>query len=166
MKNYFIILLITICLVLASFVYKYNRTRICDNFPNPEISKDNNNSAAQLNLYLVFNSGNCRDCLNTIAVLNNLPSHFQIIGLIPNRDYINQKDLRDLTGAIFELRRNDRYKRFMPFYSPTLFGVSNSGKILFMLPAVPNESAYLLEFLENFYSRAYALISDGASVPR
>ena len=155
MKNYVILLLLTIILIMASFMYKNRLNRILSEFPSITQQETNDGNTASLDLFLVFNSTNCQDCLRVVNVLNNLPKHFRVLGLVPKGDLLNIEKLRAETGATFEIKCSDRYGRFMPYYAPTLIGVSKDRRILFVLPSVPNEFNYLKDFLENFYKRAY-----------
>jgi thioredoxin-related protein len=166
MKNYIIGVLLVIILSLGSWSYKHYKTPCLTKFPI-KISlstKVANLNEPNLYLFLFFSKDNCSDCLQTIHILNNLPSQFVLTGIVPSRELEQEKKLRKVTGANFKLKSLDRiYKRFNPNYAPTLFGVSEKGKILFVLPSIPHQDQYLETFLLSFYYKSLPiLISDGA----
>jgi len=97
------------------------------------------------------------DCLEIIEVLNNLPPHFVVIGLVPPNELKEEKELRSITGASFPLRDAAKYKKYIPFYAPSIIGVSPKGYIIFTLPGVPGEKAYLENFLNSIYGRLYPI---------
>lgn len=162
MNKYIMALLGVIILVLSSYLYKESRERILADFPMPapEEGVTGPQDVPVIHLFLFFNSENCRDCLSVVDVLNELPSYFRVMGLVPQRDFKNHKRIRDITRAKFDLRCYDPFKRYLPHYAPTLFGINKNGKVLFVLPAVPGESSYLPVFLDGFYRRAYQLLLD------
>jgi hypothetical protein len=93
-----------------------------------------------------------------IEVLNRLPNYFKVVGIIPEIELKEENELRNITGANFELRSVKKYKRFLPQYAPTLIGVSKKKRIFFVLPSVPYEKEYLEQFLLEFFRKAYPLI--------
>jgi hypothetical protein len=42
----------------------------------------------------------------------------------------------------------NKYNGFLPWYTPTIIGVSPNGIILFSLPGVPQQSEYIKKFLD------------------
>ncbi len=158
MSKYLFALLGVAVLVLGSFLYKESRSRILTEFPRVADRSGEPQHAPVLHLYLFFNSENCKDCLNLIDVLNDLPPQYSVTGLVPQRDFNNQEGLRVSTGAKFDLKCSDPLRRYLPHYAPTLYGTTGNGKVLFVLPAVPGESSYFMAFLDSFYRRAYQLI--------
>jgi len=98
--------------------------------------------------------------LRVIDVLNELPSHFVVKGIVPEEELKNEVELRKITGAKFELEKlSSRYIKFLPNYAPTLFGMGRKGKIYFILPGVPTEKEYLRNFLDSFYYKAFHMFS-------
>jgi hypothetical protein len=167
MKNYIIGILLVIILFFVSLSYKYYKTPNLKNFPI-EISlstKVANSNEPNLFLFLFFSKDNCSDCLQTIRTLNNLPPQFVLTGVVPPKELEQEKKLRKVTGANFKLRSlNRKYKRFNPNFAPTLFGVSEKGIILFVLPSIPHQDQDLETFLLSFYYKSLPiLISDGLS---
>ncbi len=142
MKNYLLILLIVIILVLISFMYRSNHTNILNGFFKTDL-KNIDSINDQFYLVLIFSKHNCEPCLEVIEVLNNLPEHFKVIGLVPERELADEEDLRNKTNAKFELIGLKKFKRYIPPYAPTLFGISQNDEIFFILPGVPYEKNYL-----------------------
>jgi hypothetical protein len=103
---------------------------------------------------------NCYPCLDVIATLNQLSNQYKIIGLVPEEEMLIEEELRKMTGALFELKSSERYKRYLPNYAPSLFGINQKGEIFFILPGVPGENAYLRQFLESFLRKASPLLEE------
>ena len=158
MTKYIIVLLIVCILALSSYIYRYNKTNIFNNFPYEKLSKLNDDMKDSLHLFLFFSIKNCPPCLDIIDVLNDLENNFQIIGIVPKQELLIEKDLRKITGAKFKLLSMVKFQRFIPKYAPTIVGVSGQKKILFVLPAVPYEKEYLRQFLTEFYRKAHPLL--------
>ena len=151
-------MLIVIILALSSFIYKIHKGNIFNQFPCNII---NNEDEPTLNLFLFFSVNNCRPCLEIVQVLNRLPKRYKVIGVIPEREYNNKKTLemiREKIGAEFEIIEMNKFRKFVPQYVPTIIAVSKSKKIMFVLPAVPNENEYFEQFIESFYNKAYPLL--------
>lgn len=156
MKNYAIIALTIFSLVLISNIYKDSKTSPLDRFPIDRVQPKRNTSERFLYLFIFFSRYDCAACREVIALLNQLPPPFLVNGIVPAEELDNEADLRNVTGASFKLLRCEAaYKKFIPHYSPSIFGVSETGKILFILPAVPGENEYIYSFLTQFYSRSF-----------
>jgi len=52
----------------------------------------------------------------------------------------------------------NKFRKYIPQYVPTIIAVSKRKKIMFVLPAVPNENEYFEHFIESFYNKAYPLL--------
>ena len=158
MKN-FIIAILAVCLLVAvSFIYKGEQKKAFDNFPGTHQDKKVEDAENPLYLYFFFSGSNCMDCLEMIEVLNTLPVHFLVFGVVPDKELKNETELRARSGAAFDLQGARAFKKYSPQYWPTLIGVSKGNRVMFVLPGVPNEKEYLLNFLEDFYQKAYPLL--------
>jgi hypothetical protein len=156
MKNYIIGTLGVIILVLCSILYKSEMTR--NRFPvvlNAEARNDGVD--VHLFLHVFFKKKNCPDCMEIIDVLNHLPPQFVVTGIVPQDELKDEKGFRRITGAAFPLISAKKYKRYIPLYSPAIIGVSPDGDILFVLPGVPGEKAYLEKFLDSLYNKLYPI---------
>ncbi len=151
MKKIVIALLLAVVLVLGSLLFKTAMGNIYNGFP---MEKENlSKHEVPLYLYIFFSKNSCRDCLEVIGVLNELPAQFKVIGVVPG-DELKEEDLiRRLTGSKFPLLGGDNYRKFAPPYSPSIVGLSKKGTINFVLPAVPGEKEYLAKFLTTFYRK-------------
>ncbi len=157
MKNYIIAVLVVIILVLSSLLYKQSETSVPKKFPVLE-DTPGTNAEVPLILYVFFSKNGCGDCMEVIPALNNLPPHFIVRGIVPANELTDEKQLRRISGAKFPLLSHVKYKRFIPRYKPSIFGVSpNSGDIFFMLPGVPGGKEYLVDFLESLYNKLYPI---------
>ncbi len=158
MKNYFIVLLIVVNLFFLSYLYKIGKQNIFNGFP---AELELNQKEPTLYLFLFFSVNNCRPCLEIIDVLNDLPSQFHVTGVIPEKEYRNSHTLNLIKmeiGFDFEINNANKFKNYIPYYAPTLFAVTKEKKILFAIPAVPEEKKYLKQFLESFYKSGYPII--------
>lgn len=157
MKNYVIVTLLMIIFVLASVIYKISIQSHGVDFPiqEDERTRVSSDIDVPLFLYIFFKKNNCHDCLEIIHVLNNLPPQFIVTGIVPENELDNEKDLRIKTGAVFPLKSVNDYEKHIPWYTPTILGVSPKGKILLTLPGVPREKEYLEKFLDALYGKIY-----------
>ncbi|MCX6578923.1 MAG: hypothetical protein NT166_01910 [Candidatus Aminicenantes bacterium] len=152
MKNYIIGVLGVVILVFASIIYK-EKLSPRNSFPLPE-ETSSFETKASLILFVFFSKNNCPDCLEIIDVLNQLPSHFVVFGIVPENELKDEKELRRITKAAFPLLSVSRYREHITWYAPTIVGVSPvNGDIFFTLPGVPGEKAYLGIFLESLYNK-------------
>ncbi len=155
MNKYIIAVLLTGILVLGSFLFRANRRPVYTGFPvHEEAAK--NNDAPILNLYLFFSKNDCISCIEIIQVLNKLPAQYKVVGFVPEAQLKDEDEIKRKTGAAFELRSRSRYKKYIPYYTPTIIGVSQKGTIFFILPGVPDEIEYLEKFLDSFYIKNYS----------
>ena len=97
--------------------------------------------------------------MEAVQVLNKLSPPFVVTGIVPDEELKQENDFRKATGATFKLLPyNTGYKKFNPHYTPTIYGVSASGRVLFILPGVPEQKDYLANFLMNFYGKSIELL--------
>ena len=158
-RVYIIGFLLVCILVLFSLEYRNTKKTILHNFPIDTKEGDRHGNDPILFIYIFFSGNDCSNCLEVIDVLNNLPSQFKVIGVVPNKDLANEINLREKTKAKFDLISFSKsQKRFIPNYSPSIFGVGEDGKIYFVMPGVPGEKEYFENFLINLYSRIMPLL--------
>lgn len=155
MKNYVIGTLGVVILVLSSILYK-NETSRGYRFPASN-ETDRVDIEFPLYLYVFFSKNNCNDCLGFIEILNKLPPQFVVTGIVPEKELKDEMELRRTTGAEFPLISASKYRKFFPFFSPTIIGVSPKGGIIFILPGVPGEKSYLKNFLNSTYNKLYPI---------
>lgn len=155
MKNYIIALLLVVVLVLISFLYRYG-TAPANDFP---VIQDKRNSRVEVpvSLYVFFSKKDCTSCFEVIEILNDLPSQFVVTGLVPEEELKDETGLRNKTGATFPLKSDKSFRKYRPWYTPTIIGVSPKGIILFKIPGVPGEKEYIEKFLDSLYSRIYPI---------
>jgi hypothetical protein len=152
MKNYIIGLLLVTIFVLGSLFYKHHaKNSILDaQFPVKVIAPSD---PPTLYLYVFFSIRNCRDCLDIIETLNTLPPWFVVRGVLPEEELKKEKEVRLYIGASFPLESQEKFKRFIPRYYPSVTGVSAKGEFFCVLPGVPGEKEYLQNFLNSMYQR-------------
>ena len=159
MKNYVIAFLVVCLVVVGTFFYKVSKAPTLNGFPIEQPAPKNNGGEPPFYLFIFFSRNNCQNCLEAIRVLNELPSPFVVTGIVPVEELENEADLRGTTGASFKLVSfKESYKKFNPYYAPTLLGVSGKGRILFVLPGVPGQEEYLNNFLVEFYGKSIELL--------
>lgn len=155
MKQYIIGTLGVLVLFLGSVIYKQQNTLVCQHFPIPDTLK-RKSVDVPIYLFLFFSKDNCMPCLIEIVdVLNTLPLQFRTAGIAPVEEMKDEPELRRLTGASFPLYSSQAYKKYLPWHTPTLFGVSPSGKIIFVLPGIQDQVAYLKKILASIYGTLY-----------
>jgi hypothetical protein len=154
MKNYVIGSLAVCIALLLSFMYKASISPVLKNFPIEGIEEKSAAMEPSIYLFIFFSRHNCNVCLEAIEVLNELKLPFIVTGIVPEEELKDERGFRNTTGAAFHLiSNNGSYRKFNPNYQPTIYGVSGSGRIFFVLPGVPGEKEYLKNFLMNFYTR-------------
>ena len=158
MKNYIIAFLAVALLVSISFIYRCEQKHSFNNFPGSHQETIKDDLENPFFLYFFFSGTNCMDCLEMIEVLNNLPEQFIVTGVVPDKELKNETELRAKSSSTFDLIGAKNFKKYSPHYWPTLIGVSKGNRIMFVLPGVPNEKEYLLNFLEEFYKEAYSIL--------
>lgn len=93
--------------------------------------------------------------MEALQVLNTLRAPFVVTGVIPTNELKDETEFRRLTGVTFRLIPFNRlHKPFKPNYAPAIYGVSAAGKVLFILPGVPEQQDYLYNLLVNFYGKS------------
>jgi len=161
MKNYIIGTLAVIIVFLLSVVYKQQNTLILNQFPVQEEMTIDSSETPPLFLFLFFSKKNCASCLDeVIKTLNEIKPPFYVQGIVPGDQLKDEMDLRSKTGAAFPITNFERYRKFIPMYTPTLFGVANSGKIIFIMPGSVMQSGQIENFLVAAYSKTYHLLDN------
>jgi hypothetical protein len=158
MKSYIIALLTVTAIFLGSVIYKYNTSSTLKHFPIHKLKTEKENPRIYLIFY--FSMNNCLPCLEVIETLNQLPAQYKVIGLVPDEELQFEDELRRITTARFELKSLKGFKKYVPNYAPSLFGISQEGKIFFILPGVTGENEYLRQFLESFLHKAKSLLGN------
>jgi len=154
MKNYLIGILLVAILFLGSLVYKEQNTKVCQHFPVPEGLKKKSAENIPLYLFLFFSKNDCSSCLQeVIGILNRLPAQFCVAGVVPREELKDEKELRRLIGVSFPLYSYREFKKYLPWYTPTLFGVSPGGKIIFVLPGIPGQISNLRNTFDSIYRK-------------
>ncbi len=158
-KNYIIGVLAVGLAVLLSFVYRNSRQNVLQRFPVESAGNKLETGGARLYLFIFFSKNNCHVCLEAIRVLNGLGAPYVVTGIVPVKELWDEAGLRGVSGAEFPLVSIGReHVKFNPHYTPSIFGVSARGRILFVLPGVPGEGKYLHDFLTNVYSRTLEVL--------
>jgi len=159
MKNYVIGFLVVCLVVMGTLIYKLSKTNVLDKFPIEQSLEKNISGEPNFYIFIFFSIKNCSVCLESIKVLNELQSPFIVTGVVPENELKNETEIRSATGATFKLVSfKESYKKFNPHYSPTIFGVSVKGDILFIIPGVPGQKEYLYDFLVEFYGKSIELL--------
>jgi thioredoxin-related protein len=159
LKNYVIGFLVVCLFLMGTIFYKISKTNVLDKFPIEHPAEKNIVGEPYFYIFIFFSMNNCHVCMESIKVLNELQPPFIVTGIVPGNELESEKELRSTTGAAFKLvRLNDSYKKFNPHYTPTIFGVSGKGNILFILPGVPGQKKYLYNFLVEFYGKSIELL--------
>jgi hypothetical protein len=157
MKKYVVGLVGVIVLFCGSVIYKQQNTMFYQHFPVPGDLEKKASDAAPFYLFLFFTKKDCISCLgrNIVGILNDLPSPFCAVGVAPGEELKDETGLRRLVGVSFPIYKYQEFKRYLPWHIPTLFGVSPSGKIIFVLPGIPGQQSNLKNILLSTYGKLY-----------
>jgi hypothetical protein len=80
---------------------------------------------------------------------------FVVRGVVPENEMQDINELRNITGAVFPIKSQSKYKNLVPIYTPSVIGVSKKSDLFFVLPGVPGEKDYLGQFLDSIYAKVY-----------
>ncbi|MGB9864353.1 MAG: hypothetical protein ACPLPQ_11170 [Candidatus Saccharicenans sp.] len=159
MKKQFEILGLVIIIFLISVIYRERATPKLVMFPVTE-NKYNSGKEVMLYLFLFFSKNNCPPCLRVIEILNQPRESISVTGVIPEKELALVDEIRNALQIRFPIKTTKKWKRFLPNYTPTLYGVGRDGRIYFVLPCVGIEEHYLTEYLSEFERKAaYLLLS-------
>jgi hypothetical protein len=160
MKKFLYILVGVIIVYLSSIVYRERVTPITARFPVERLGKDSRGEI-RFNLILYFAMNNCRPCLKPVVDFLNEPrDKIRVIGIIPENEINLVSDVRDTTGASFPIYSSTKWRRYVPFYTPTLYGVGPDGNVYFILPCVGLEESYLSGYFDEFLRKTKRLFYD------
>lgn len=156
LKNYIIGAMGGIIFLLAAIIYKIEMSPP-HRFP---VLEERNPTSKEVTIYLyVFLSNtNCRDCFEFVEVLNTLPPHFIVKGVVPESQLKDEKEIREITGATFPLIGASAFKNHIPAYTPSMVGVTKNGDVLFKIPGVPGAKNYVENFLDSVYNKLYPVL--------
>lgn len=157
MKRNHAVLISVFLIFLISVIYRERATPALARFPvieNEDVSKEE----PKLNLYLFFSRKSCPPCLRIINLLNQPRPRISVVGIIPEDEGGSIEEVRNLLGVEFPVRTVKKWKKFIPNYAPTLFGVGQDGRVYFVLPCVGLEEHYLVEYLDEFERKAAFLL--------
>ena len=152
-RNYIIGLLAVVILFMGSIIYKQQNTIARHHFPIPEGLKKNS-TEVPFYLFLFFSKNDCPRCVEKLVeVLKKLPSHFCTVGIAPGEELKNESDLRGLVGSSLPLYNTQKFEKYIPWHTPTLIGVSQSGKIIFVFPGIDGQMDYLENTILSIYGK-------------
>ncbi|MCR4410107.1 MAG: hypothetical protein QHH43_07875 [Candidatus Saccharicenans sp.] len=160
MKRSPLVLRFVFLIYLFSVNYKERTSQVLARFPvieNEDVSKE----GPRLNLYLFFSRRGCPPCLRVIDLLNQPRPGISVVGIIPEDEGGSIEEVRNSLGVEFPVRTVKKWKKFIPNYAPTLFGVGQDGRVYFVLPCVGLEEHYLVEYLDEFEHKAAFLLLPG-----
>jgi hypothetical protein len=154
MKRFLMVFLAMTWVIFGSYLYKHQHAGILDRFP---IHKINSYSDSEKRIYLLlfFSYRNCQSCMEIVKILNELPDRFKVVGIVPQREYEDIEEVKKITGVMFEVMSLKKFRKYLPNYGPTIYGVTRRGDVLFILPAVPNENQYFEFFLNTLYEKVF-----------
>jgi len=153
MNKYLVISIIVILLLFVSYLYKHSSESIFSSFPNTFI-RSNHSASAPLYLFFVFTRNTCPPCMDIVELLNRLDEHFIVTGIIPEKDIELKDSLISEYNIKFNVVSLKGKKRILPYFNPTIMGVTKSRKILFAIPCVAGMNSFFEIYLNDFYRRA------------
>jgi thiol-disulfide isomerase/thioredoxin len=133
-------------LVLFSLLYKERQMNVFVRFGKAPAEA----GEPVLYLYGFFSSESCASCRELIGVLNNLPVHFRITGVVPQAEAPRIELLKEEYQIRFPVYDAAKYRRYKPLINPSIIGASAKGKILFVLPCATMRPDEITSFLIGF----------------
>lgn len=156
MRTKTILALVVANIVMGSLAFKYYKANALRGVSVRSIFGVQ--SDGLLYILAFFSIRDCQPCLDVLNTLGSLPSDFRVIGIIPPKEVRFEKEIREKTGAKFELVFTNKLGKYYPNSTPAIMGLNREGDILFILPGVPGESSYIKDFLENVYRRYHQIL--------
>jgi hypothetical protein len=151
MKIVLIIGLLIVIATLGVLLHEQSTLLNLDRFPVQETEHHGYKTPFILYLYIFITPEDQPENLEIIEEFNRLPSHFKVFGVMPDLQPPEEKKLRQITGAKFPFKTISPFRRFTPFYTPTIVGASEKGKIYFVYPLTAGEDLVFKRFLFVFY---------------
>lgn len=156
MKNYVIATLAVAILLLGSIIYKKENTMVMHHFPIPGRYMVRGAGEPPVYLFFFFSRQNCSTCLtHTVKVLNGLKPPFYPVGVVPDDELLKEGELRQVTGVRFPVGPFREFKKYIPWKTPTLYGVSAAGRIIFAHPSFQEWEIGYDSFLPAAYGKYY-----------
>lgn len=150
MRKYLVVTLALGLIALASMLYKQGQANALVGFDKETEAQT---TEPVLRLYGFFSADSCMPCGEVIGVLNQLPEHFQVIGVVPRGEASWIELLRQQHQIRFPVQSAASFMRYRPLVTPSIIGASRGGKILFVLPCVTLRPDDIKTFLMNFHMR-------------
>lgn len=159
MQKYVISTLAVIIIFLCSVIYKHHHSMVFTHFPVPEEVKAD--SEAPLYLFLYLTKKDCPSCLtDIIKTLNRLKAPYHPVGIIPAEEMANVEEVKSLIGVSFPVISDKGFRKYLPWRTPLLLGVSPAGKIIFVLPGIGGESQYLATLIQAAYGKLCPMLEE------
>jgi hypothetical protein len=156
-KKYIAGVLLIVCIVLASMLYKQKQVNVFHGFRKAVPSQK---SEPVLYLYGFFSGDSCMPCGEVIGVLNELPDYFQVTGIVPRGESARIGFLKEKYQIRFPVHSVDRYGRYKPLVNPTIIGATANGRILFVLPCPSLRPEEIRKFLMDFHLKLAPYLAD------
>ena len=158
MRRYLAGVLAISILVLVSLIYKQQQMNTFAGFGKASSRP----GEPALYLYGFFSSESCVPCGELIGILNNLPEHFRVTGVVPRSEASRIELLKEEYQIRFPVTSAAEYRRYLPFITPTVMGVSPSGRVLFVLPCPALRPDEITAFLIGFHQKLVPALADGS----
>lgn len=149
---------LAVSILLLSLIIRINKYPVLYGFKHKGIQLSETNKR-QFYLYFCFSIKDCNSCLDTIDIIKKYSNIFKIIGVLPESELKEIDLLRREYGIDFDIISERNILKYKPAYSPSMIGVSDSGKIYFVMPIVIGYYEYVEIFLIKFLER-YNLIGN------
>ncbi len=158
MRKYLTGVLALSVLVLVSMLYRQGQMNAFAGFGKASSEP----GEPVLYLYGFFSSESCAPCGELIGVLNSLPEHFRVTGVVPRSEASRIELLKEEYQIRFPVKSAAEYRRHLPIITPTVMGVSAGGRILFVLPCPTLRPDEITAFLAGFRMKLAPALADGS----
>lgn len=123
--------------------------------PNPAFDAEKFNNCGY-GLLFFFTTHSCQPCMDVTEKLNELADGVPIIGVLDHRDETDLKAHQGRYAFPVELMKKE-YDRYRPICSPGLVAVDRQGRIIMILPGLPDQDDYISPLLWELSAKALSL---------
>jgi len=107
-------------------------------------------------LIVFLSAHSCQTCMSGVQKLNEKTTGIPMIGVLDPRDRGDLAAMREAYTFRLEVM-DDRFKPYAPLLSPSFVAVDRHGRILMMLPGLPDQDRYIQEILWQLVPKAIEL---------
>ena len=142
------------CIALILFLFCCQNARQNKEFENPYFQDSEKFQNVGFGLILFLSPNSCPACLSVVGKLNDLAKGVPILGVV---DRFSENEIREMQNQFkFPLKAITKvYKTITPLLSPSLVAVDRKGRILMILPGLPEQESYIEKIVWELSTKAF-----------